>query len=72
MAFPSSKVIPCKAGARVVPPERRPGLLFRVANHVEGQGEKERAWRLRRWALLVLLDEYADETGQSQDRPATE
>ena len=47
--------------AHVVPPERRPGVLFRVADHVEGQGETERAERLRLWALLVLLDEYASE-----------
>ena len=38
---------PVEGRAHMVPPERRPGLLFRVANHTEGQGETERAWRLR-------------------------
>ena len=52
---------PVESWAHVVPPERRPGVLFRVADHVEGQGETERAERLRLWALLVLLDEYASE-----------
>ena len=52
---------PVERWAHVVPPERRPGVLFRVADHVEGQGERERAERLRRWALLVLLDEYVSE-----------
>ena len=63
---------PVESWARVVPPERRPGVLFRVADHVEGQGETERAGRLRRWALLVLLDEYASEMGQPQDRPSAQ
>ena len=58
---------PVESWAHVVPPERRPGVLFRVADYVEGQGEVERAERLRRWALLVLLDEYTSEMGQSQD-----
>ena len=61
---------PVESWAHVVPPERRPGVLFRVADHVEGQGETERAERLRQWALLVLLDEYASEMGQPQDPPA--
>ena len=61
---------PVERWAHMVPPERRPGLLFRVADHVGGQGEVERAWRLRRWALLVLLDEYASEIGQPQNPPA--
>ena len=61
---------PVKSWAHVVPPERRSGLLFRVANHVESQGEAWQAWRLRRWALLVLLNEHADETGQFQEPPA--
>ena len=52
---------PVESWAHVVPPERRPGVLFRVADHVEGQGKTERAERLRLWALLVLLDEYASE-----------
>ena len=60
---------PVESWAHVVPQERRPGVLFRVADYVEGQGEVERAWRLRRWALLVLLHEYASEMSQSQDPP---
>ena len=56
---------PVERWAHVVPPERRPGLLFRVADHVEGQGETERARRLRRWGLLVLLAEYISEMSQS-------
>ena len=59
---PSSRAIPWKLGPhgpagaqaeRAVPrrePRREPG-------------EREQAWRLRRWALLVLLDEYTHETG---------
>ena len=61
---------PVESWAHVVPPERRPGLLFRVADHVGGQGEVERAERLRRWAVLVLLDEYDSEIGQPKDPPA--
>ena len=61
---------PVESWVHVVPPERRPGVLFRVAGHVEGQGETERAERLRRWALLVLLDEYASEKSQPKDPPA--
>ena len=57
---------PVESWAHVVPPERRPGVLFRVADHVEGQGEAERAERLRQWALLVLLDEYTSEMDQPQ------
>lgn len=60
---------PVESWAHVVPPERRPGVLFRVADHVEGQGETERAERLRRWGLLVLLDECVSEMRQSQDLP---
>ena len=63
---------PVERWAHLVPPERRPGLLFRVADHVGGQGEVERAERLRRWALLVLLDEYASEMGQSQGHPGAQ
>ena len=61
---------PVESWAHAVPPERRPGVLFRVADHVEGRGEVERAGRLRRWALLVLLDEYASEMGRPQNPPA--
>ena len=63
---------PVERWAHLVPPERRPGLLFLVADHVGGQGEVERAERLRRWAVLVLLDEYASETGHSQDHPGAQ
>ena len=52
---------PVEDWAHVVPPERRPGVLFLVADYVEGQGEVERAERLRRWALRSLTDEYAGE-----------
>ena len=55
---------PVASWAHVVPPERRPGVLFRVADHIEGLGETERAWRLRRWALL---DEYASEMEQTKE-----
>ena len=61
---------PVESWAHGVPAERRPGVLFRVADYVEGRGEVERAWRLRRWALLVLLDEYASEMSQPKDPPA--
>lgn len=61
---------PVESWAHAVPPERRPGVLFRVADYAHGQGEVQRAWRLRRWALLVLLGEYASEMSQSQDPPA--
>ena len=63
---------PVESWAHEVPPERRPGVLFRVADHVGSQGETERAERLRRWALLVLLDEYASEMGQPQDPPGAQ
>lgn len=52
---------PVESWAGQVPSERRAAVLFRVANHVHGQGEVERAWRLRRWAVRSLLDEYAGE-----------
>ena len=55
-----------------VPSERRPGVLFRVADHLEGQGEADRAWRLRRWGLLALLDEYGAEMGKPDEPPATQ
>ena len=63
---------PVERWAHLVPPERRPGLLFRVADHVGGQGEVERAERLRRRAVLVLLDEYAAEMSQPQDHPGAQ
>ena len=68
--LPFVESYPVESWAHVVPPERRPAVLFRVADHVEGQGETERAWRLRRWALLALLDEYAAEMSQPKDPPA--
>ena len=52
---------PVESWAGQVPRERRAAVLFRVANHVHGQGEVERAWRLRRWAVQSLPDEYAGE-----------
>ena len=36
-------------------------MLFRISHHIHGQGEVERAWRLRRWAVRSLLDEYVME-----------
>ena len=39
---------PVESWAGQVPRERRAAALFRVANHVHGQGEVERAWMLRR------------------------
>ena len=52
---------PVESWAGQVPPERRAAVLFRIATHVHGQGEVERARRLRRWAVQSLLDEYAGE-----------
>ena len=68
--LPLVKGYPVESCAHGVPSERRPGVLFRVADYVEGQGEAERAWRLRRWALLVLLDEYVSEMSHPKDPPA--
>ena len=50
---------PVESWTGQVPPERRAAALFRIADHVHGQGEVERAWRLRRWAVRSLLDEHA-------------
>ena len=52
---------PVEDWAGRIPAERRAALLFRVANHVHGQGEAARARMLRRWAVQSLLDEYAGE-----------
>ena len=52
---------PVESWAGQVPREWRAAVLFRIANHVHGQGEVERAGRLRRWAVQSLLDEYAGE-----------
>ena len=52
---------PVESWAGQVPRERRAAVLFRIANHVHSQGEVERAWRLRWWAVRSLLDEYAGE-----------
>ena len=52
---------PVEEWAGQVPAERRAAVLFRIADHIHGQGEVERAWRLRRWAVQSLLDEYAGE-----------
>ena len=53
---------PVEDWAGQVPAERRAAVLFRIANHVHGQGEVERAGRLRRWAVQSLVDEYARES----------
>ena len=52
---------PVESWAGQVPAERRAAVLFRIADHVHGQGEVERAGRLRRWAVQSLTDEYAGE-----------
>ena len=52
---------PVESWAGQVPSERRAAVLFRIANHIHGQGEAARAWRLRRWAVRSLLEEYAGE-----------
>lgn len=52
---------PVESWAGQVPAERRAAVLFRIADHLHGEGEVERAWRLRRWAVQSLLEEYAVE-----------
>ena len=52
---------PVESWAGQVPAERRAAVLFRIANHVHCQGEVDRVWRLRQWAVRSLLDEYAGE-----------
>ena len=52
---------PVEEWAGQVPAERRAAVLFRIADHIHGQGEVERAWRLRRWAVRSLTDEYTGE-----------
>ena len=52
---------PVEDWAGQVPAERRAAVLFRIADHVHGQGEVERALLLRRWAVRSLTDEYARE-----------
>ena len=50
---------PVEDWAGHVPAERRAAVLFRIANHIHGRDEVDRAWKLRRWAVRSLLDEYA-------------
>ena len=52
---------PVESWAGQVPAGRRAAVLFRIADHVHGQGEADRAWRLRRWAVRSLLEEYPGE-----------
>ena len=52
---------PVESWASQVPAERRAAVLFCIADHIHGQGEVERACRLRRWAVQSLLDEHAEE-----------
>ena len=52
---------PVEEWAGQVPSERRSAVLFRIAHHIYCQGEVERAWRLRQWAVRSLTDEYAGE-----------
>ena len=52
---------PVEEWAGQVPAERRAAVLFRIADHIHGQGEVERAWRLRRWAVRSLVNEYTGE-----------
>lgn len=47
---------PVEDWAPLVPEERRAAVLFRVANHLEKQGEPERADNLRRWGLRSLAE----------------
>ena len=56
---------PVESWAGQVPAERRAAVLFRIANHIHGQDEIGRAWRLRRWAIQSLLDEYQEEQRQT-------
>ena len=52
---------PVEGWAGQVPGERRAAVLFRIADHIHGLGEVDRAWMLRRWAVQSLTDEYAGE-----------
>ena len=52
---------PVEEWAGQVPSERRAAVLFRIADHIHGQDEVERSWRLRRWAVQSLTDEYVGE-----------
>ena len=52
---------PVEDWAGQVPAERRAAVLFRIADYVHGQGEVERAWRLRQWGVQSLVNEYAGE-----------
>ena len=52
---------PVESWAGQAPPERRAAALFRIAGHVHGQAEVERARRLRWRAVRLLLEEHAGE-----------
>ena len=48
---------PIEAWGGRLPLEGRAAVLFRVANHLHGQGEVERAGRLRQWGVRALVYE---------------
>ena len=41
-----------------IPVERRAAVLLRISNQNQGQAEVKLAWRLCRWAIQSLMDEY--------------
>ena len=52
---------PVEDWGELVPIERRAAVLFRVASHLHGQGETERARRLRQWGVRALVAELQGE-----------
>ncbi len=57
IGLPFVEGYPVEDWAGLVPLERRAAVLFRVANHLQTQGEVERAKRLRRWGARALVEE---------------
>ena len=57
IGLPFVEGYPVEDWAGLVPLERRAAVLFRVANHLHGQGEAERAKRLRQWGVRALIEE---------------
>ena len=57
IGLPFVEGLPVEDWAGLVPLERRAAVLFRVANHVFGQGQVERAKGLRQWGVRALVEE---------------